>query len=297
MTPPTEMQTQGVILRHETPLADIPPADEKLTHEFLLSTSVRKHHPVNVALAVRRGIEALPQTAGTFTRERILEGAEFRIAAITDEMVKLVGSWEASPHYVPEKNNDGRLVNPAYLHAERYADGIVKCKCGTLVAHDKTAGTRAVDLPHQRIDDHSDDCLTHWRYSARAELLERRKHIIEEMVSLGHSGSDCYDRLGLTEQGTITHLTEGIGVDIRALKEEYQQRRKNTIIELLTLFSPTLIGEVYGISATTVREVVNRNFDVSLTDFHEVRNRNSPETEVAASNGTDTTMVSTPSDD
>jgi hypothetical protein len=265
--------TQGVIPRCDTPLSDTPLPTERPTHDFLLRGPDAKLHPVNVIRDLRAGIESLPKTKGLFKLDRVL--TDHTQAARTKLPLLMCGSWE--PNSLSRNRSDQAaklFANPKAPDKRRYADAVTECQCGGYIALFQRAGDRTKPFPSDAVSGHTDDCLKQWRRRAQAHLFEKRAEIFKEMLPLGHGAKDCYGRLGVPEgYTTTTYLTKKIGVDVQELKDTYFEKRKNTTLELLPVFSVTEIADAYNRSRRVIRRHVEEEFG-SASVFRDVRKQN-----------------------
>lgn len=265
--------SQGNLPRIQTPLAGTQLPD--LIHPWLLQSrnTTSPYHPVELFLELKNYVESLPPTTAIFKIAGHFEKSHFNTESVKREMMHMLGCWEATSVYTGT-SGPVNYVNPKSSDASRYSDAIVKCDCGTLVLLNQSISPRNRDLPHDEFNEHSEECVSQWKLRSRAELLENRARIVREMMRAGNDGSDCYDRLGVRDFNTINHVTKNIGVDHYKLKEEFQEARLNTILELLTLFDREVIAEVYDVSPNYVRSLVATETEYSVMDFRSCRKEN-----------------------
>lgn len=241
----------------------VPSKDDHQTHSFLLPRPERQApHPVIVMGYLRDYIESLPSTSATFKKDDAVEAHDVHHQAISDAMMHMVGSWK-----VPKVSSQNRKwVNPAYSHRERLSDVLVNCECGALMARTKEVYH---DHAHDSDNDHTDDCKVYWRLRARADLCEKRERALREGLLAGHSARSMAARLGVKD--SIGHVAKALGVDVRTLKDEYAERRAKTIAILLTEFTQKEVGRAYGISDSTVREIIATDTPYSTKGLRDIR--------------------------
>lgn len=242
---------------------DLPSPDD--AHHYLLNTTGSSYHPARVMLALRDYIDGLGERAATFPLSKALEDTPYTHQHVSDRMMYLLGSWKTPL----AGNRTTKWVNPAHPNRVRYSDVVTRCECGALMARVKDVYH---ETPHDNDNDHDATCTKQNRLRARARLCEARATALREGLAAGQSGRQMADRLGLGD--SIGETASDLGVDVSALKEDYWERRQNTILLLLPEFSPREVGRVYGISATRIREIVACDTDYAISEFNAVRGGN-----------------------
>jgi hypothetical protein len=221
------------------------------THDWLLPLHEPTYHPGHLQIAVRNYVQTLPDTKATFAKcEPVKNRDDLNYRAIKDEMLYHVGSWK-----VQDSTNRQRWVNPT--HPDRITHAPVKttCECGTRLLN----GMRDKEK-------HADDCTKQQRYAARAVYFEKRAEVGRRMAKFGVSVNSQHERLGL-EDKPYGSIWDGLGVDISSLKDDYRERRLNTILALLEDLKTADVARVYGITPNRLRTLVSKQTDYSLRDF------------------------------
>lgn len=229
------------------------------THTVLLQSRDAKWHPARAVLALRTHVDGLSETSAVFDVPTALDGSELTFHSVSEWMMHLIGSWE-SPI---AGNRKTKWVNPEYGGRQHHSDVFVHCECGTRMS-------RVTDLSDDE-DTHDVSCTKQNRLRARARLCEKRRDALVEGLKAGQSGRSMADRLGLSD--SIGETANDLGVDVDSLKEDFKERRKNTLLHLLVDFCATEAGRVYGISGSRVREIVACETMHDVGDFTSLRRR------------------------
>lgn len=238
-----------------------PPAEP--VHDWLLYTPGAAYRPAAVMLAVREAVESLPQTKATFAVSDVIP-ERFHTHAVEDEMFYLLGSWQNPLTSSKVKT----WVNPAYPHRLRFSDVVARCACGKVVARAKADGK---DLPHDGPAEHRPSCTQAQKLRAKADLSEARAAALRQGIRHGQSGRQMHDRLGLRKNGTVGHITESLCVDTDALKAEFRQSRRNTMVHLLHEWPTDAVAAVYGISAGRVRDIISAQTSYDIAELTAIR--------------------------
>jgi len=236
----------------------LPPEGD--VHEFLLASDTRSLHPADAMLALRDHLDDLADTAATFTFSQVVEDTDLTHHTYTTRMMWLVGSWQ---NPLSDKQ---RWVNPNHSNSERYSDVVTRCDCGALMARVKEVYHES---PHDSDNEHTDDCTKQNRLRARARLCDARADALRQGLAYGQTGRSMASRLGLGD--SIGETAKDLGVDVEGLKAEYKQKRTNTLLHLLTDYTPAEAGKVYGISGSRVREIIACDTPYNVGDFTDLR--------------------------
>lgn len=246
----------------QAPTDSGPPAEP--VHDWLFYTPGAAYRPVAVMLQVRESVAALPKTKATFAVSDVVEDTPFHTHAVEDEMFYLLGSWQNPLTSSKVKT----WVNPAYPHRLRFSDVVARCECGKVVARAKADGK---DLPHDGPAEHRPSCTQAQKLRAKADLSEARAAALRQGIRHGQSGRQMHDRLGLRKNGTVGHITESLGVDTDALKAEFRQSRRNTMVQLLQEWPTAAVAAVYGISAGRVRDIISAQTPYDIAALTTIR--------------------------
>jgi len=246
----------------------VDPEEFRPRFEWLVPDGNDKLDPPLLIGKLRRGVESLPETQGTFTAGGLPGiGKQDEAAHVTRGMVVLAGSWP-----VPEYRNGGqrrvrRWVNPNYVHAHHYADAWARCECGALA-------TRMInteyDTPSEFHEDHADDCKTSWRFRCRADILEARERIAKEIAGYDLSVGEYHARFGVEPktQGIHRKLIEGQNVSLREIRAEASVKRTNTECALLASgYSREEVASVWGITPDWLRQRVRKHGGYDITEL------------------------------
>lgn len=228
-------------------------------HGWVLGESAGLQH-VDILIALREVVENLPETKATWTVKGVFgeygradeDWMKKALVSPIDHMVSHIGSWRIPPFY--EQNAKKKYINPNYVHIHRYPECVVECECGTLV-------TRLTDqdefkTPFDNDNEHADECQVPWRLRARADLHEERRRALRDGLLHGNSGKQLYPRLGLGPDSNVGAVSEAVNLDVHALKAEFKQRRRNTLIRLTAKHGTSTAARAYGISPGRVRDII-----------------------------------------
>ena len=246
-------------------LSDLSPSADR--HEWLLQTEDATVDPIQSVGIIREYLDTLPATSGTFTRKDLVEFAEQQgMEDVTtgwfrDVFLWLADCWQIPPHYNMGSKRR-RWINPEYAHREQYSPVTVKCECGGIVTKIKDSGSGyGVETEHE------DDCYPGWQTHAAGILMENRRVLLTRFALLAKSSRQNHDLLHCGKN-QVSHYVKSCGVDVQAMKKIGMNQRNNTFVELARRgYSAREIANVYGFSASHVREVIATETPHSLQDL------------------------------
>lgn len=227
--------------------------------------------PLELMAHIREKLSELPTSASTWKLSDVLEtdeGDDYNHLSVSDDMITLLGSWRLPDRHNP--NRAMRYVNPKTSNKAYYSDVFVECPCGAFIAREeKIQGDAIGDAEH----DHADDCTRADRLRARADLLDRRAEIVEEMLLLGLPASEASERMAMSGRTdrNIGPFADGMNIDTERLKEKGVQRRINTESMLVAMgYSLEEVGVVWDISGEAVRSRLHRLGDYSVVELRSI---------------------------
>lgn len=242
------------------------PKNDDEWHSFL-DKDRHTYDPVEVALRINDYFESMPETSATIAQRTLSNQTGITRMRIMNEVMHLLGSWRIPDYY--SKNTS--WVNPTYEHRHRYADAAAVCECGAPVLRERFGDKYKQPLD---VQEHNDDCCRLDRVQARGRMWEKRREIITEMTSLGHSFRQTNFRLGFA--GDTDHgndLAVKCGLDTDALQREGRAKVARTAIVLLRDYSTQDVADLYGLSRSALSRMLREETTASGRTLYSHRRR------------------------
>lgn len=233
-------------------------------HDFLLTQDGDLNEGAKEIPKLRKYIDAIPETKATFKFRNVeytdRVDVDINPYALSSVHMEFLKSWPA-PKSVAGDNVRGTCwVNPNCVHAGRFTDIIIPCKCGALI--DKNYQTDARGEPQE----HEDHCKPHWRLWARTQLA-KRKH--DDIIRLGHMGwrsNDIAPRFGIKDYDSVSPSKYGTP-GFTDLHDEYRRLAGNTYAHLVYRkdYRYDEVAEIYGHSYNSLSRWVDKYSDLTRT--------------------------------
>jgi len=218
-------------------------------HDFLLDSDGELRKPARALPKMRRQVQALPETAASFTRTDVVP----HDGRVLDIFYEFLGAWRLVERYGPSGASH-RYVNPQYQYAHRFSDVVVECQCGATFVRNYEDEYRPIDSASE----HADTCVPHWRLRARAEMSQRRHQMLLRLGWLGWKGTDMGHRFGVTRDHTGAYARD-YHLTLRECYEQYREAAANTCAHLVTRTDVGLdeLANIYGHTRSSVVRWLN----------------------------------------
>ena len=198
--------------------------------------------PIEDVMTIADHIESMPETAAVFNPREL----DIVHTGKLPKLLTLNNSWMLPDHLVGGGAHV-KAVNPNYRYVEQYADGVVKCECGAVIAMENEWYENEYGKCQME-----DVCDSRYVAHARSDMWDKRYDIIVTSAELLRSPDYVSTRLGV-ENGTLSYISKRMHISREDIREESRLELIELIRELKPRYTAPELARVFNRHQSTIR--------------------------------------------